>query len=86
MQQQVPWKDSMLKIPIFRRSVQTTRGVRISPDEPWTGGILRSRMTTLGSVTGMELPTGAYPFRRGNGEALDSSSESPGSNPIFIPR
>ena len=35
----------------------------------------RPQMITLGSVTGMELPTGPYTFRRGNGEALDNSSE-----------
>lgn len=36
---------------------------------------LRPQMINLGSVTGMELPTGPYTFRRGNGEALDNSSE-----------
>ena len=30
-------------------------------------------MRTLGSVTGMKLPTGSYIFRRGNSEALDNS-------------
>ncbi|MCJ1343077.1 hypothetical protein MMC31_001268 [Peltigera leucophlebia] len=31
-------------------------------------------MITLGSITGMEPPTGPYTFRRGNGETLDNSS------------
>lgn len=31
-------------------------------------------MKMLGKITGMELPTGPYTFRRGNGEALVSSS------------
>ena len=33
-------------------------------------------MTNLGIITGMELPTGPYTFRRGNGQALDNSSKS----------
>ncbi|KAL9632741.1 MAG: hypothetical protein Q9164_005133 [Protoblastenia rupestris] len=32
-------------------------------------------MNNLGSITGMELPTGPYTFRRGSGQALDNSSE-----------
>ncbi|KAL8762541.1 MAG: hypothetical protein Q9194_007527 [Teloschistes cf. exilis] len=32
-------------------------------------------MTNLGSITGMELPTGPYTFRHGNAQALDNSSE-----------
>ena len=32
-------------------------------------------MVTLGSTTGMELSTDPYSFQRGNGEALDNSSE-----------
>lgn len=32
-------------------------------------------MITLGSITGIELPTSPYTFRRGNGEALDNSSK-----------
>ena len=32
-------------------------------------------LKTVGVATGMDLPTGAYIFRRGNGEALESSSE-----------
>ncbi|MCJ1473139.1 hypothetical protein MMC13_001790 [Lambiella insularis] len=73
-QQPVPWKEGKLKTPIFRRSLQTVSGNRISPDEFWTTGVLHSRMVTLGNITGIELPTGAYTFRRGNGESLDNSS------------
>lgn len=32
-------------------------------------------MIKLGSITGMEFPTGPYTFRRGNGEALNNSSK-----------
>ena len=83
-QQPVPWKEGKLKTPIFRRSMQTVSGDRISPDEFWTTGVLRSRMITLGNITGMELPTGAYTFRRGNGEALDNSSKSANSSLVSL--
>lgn len=65
----------MHDVPLFRRSKPTVNGVRISDDEALPDSTLRSRMINLGSVTGMELPTGLYTFRRGNSEALDNSSE-----------
>lgn len=70
----IPLKETMLHVPLFRRSEFTVNGVRISDDKALPDSILRSRMITLGSVTGMELPTGPYTFRHGNGEALDNSS------------
>ena len=66
----------MLHVLLFRRSEFTVNGVRISDDKALpdsTDSTLRSRMITLGSVTGMKLPTGSYIFRRGNSEALDNS-------------
>lgn len=71
----VPLKETMHDVPLFRRSKPTANGVRISDDEALPDSTLRSRMTTLGSVTGIELPTGLYTFRRGNSEALDNSSK-----------
>ena len=65
----------MQNIPLFRRSQSTVQGVHISNDEALPDSTLRSRMITLGSVTGMELPTGPYTFRRGSGEALNNSSK-----------
>ena len=71
----VPLKETMQRVPLFRRSKPTVNGVQISDDEALPDSTLRSRMVTLGSVTGMELPTGPHTFRRGSGEALDNSSE-----------
>ena len=70
----VPFKEEMQATPLFRRWVRTVDGVRISPKEALTYSTLRPQLTTLGSVTGIELPTTPYTFRRGNGEALDTSS------------
>lgn len=39
-------------------------------------GKLRNCFAKWGQITGFELPLKPYAFRRGNGEALDSSSES----------
>ena len=71
----LPLKEEMKAVPLFRRCKSTVRGVRISDEEALADSTLRPQMITLGSITGMELPTGPYTFRRGNGEALDNSSE-----------
>ena len=71
----VPLKEEMGHIPLFRRSENTVNGIRISNDQALPDRALRPWMVKLGSVTGMELPTGPYTFRRGNGEALDNSSK-----------
>ncbi|KAI9888214.1 MAG: hypothetical protein M1814_001087 [Vezdaea aestivalis] len=73
-EQKVPFKDEILDVPVFRRSVRTILGVTISKTAALADGWLRSHMYTLGNVTGIDLPTGPYTFRRGNGEALDNSS------------
>ena len=74
-EQHLNWKESWLKRPIFRRSEYTVQGTRISEREPWTPSALSTRLKRVGAITGIDLPTGAYTFRRGNGEALDSSSK-----------
>ena len=61
-------------MPVFRRYISTIHGIRVSEAEALTDTTLRPQIITLGNVTGMELPTGLYTFRRGNGEALDNSS------------
>ena len=60
---------------LFRRCKNAVRGVQISEEEALADTTLRRQMTALGSITGMELPTGLYTFRRGNGQALDNSSK-----------
>lgn len=71
----VPLKEEMRYIPLFRRSENTVNGVRISNDQALPDSAPRSWMVTLGCVTGMELRTGPYTFRRGTGAALDNSSK-----------
>ena len=73
-QQELPIKDSMKGVPLFRRLESTVHGLRISPVAAATHNWLRERVAMLGVVTGFELPVGPYCFRGGNGEALDSSS------------
>ena len=71
----VPLKEEMAERPLFRRCKNAVRGVQILEEEALADTTLRRQMTNLGSITGMELPTGPYTFRRGNGQALDNSSE-----------
>ncbi|OCK73115.1 hypothetical protein K432DRAFT_430744 [Lepidopterella palustris CBS 459.81] len=72
-QQPLPWKDEMEDVYLFRKSVRTALEAELSSDHlPYS--TLRPRLLKVGEVTGIGLPVGAYCFRRGNGEALDSSS------------
>ena len=71
----LPLKEEMAERPLFRRCRNTARNVQISEEEPLADTTLRPQMTNLGTITGMELPTGPYTFRRGNGQALDNSSK-----------
>ena len=72
----LPTKDSILKQPIFRSTVQTAYGVQICPTKQMTASNLRNSFSKWGQITGFELPLKPYAFRRGNGEALDSSGKS----------
>ena len=65
----------MTERPLFRRYKNIVRGIQISEEEVLANTTLRPQTIDLGSITGMELPTGPYTFRRGNGHALDNSSE-----------
>lgn len=71
----VPLKEEMTERSLFRRCKNTVRNVQISEEEALAYTTLSPQMNTLGSITGMELPTGPYTFRRGNGQALDNSSK-----------
>ncbi len=71
----VPLKEELAERPLFRRCKSTVNCVQISEDEALADNTLRLQMINLGSLTGMELPTGPYTFRRGNGQALDNSSK-----------
>ena len=71
----LPLKEEMMERPLFRRCKNTVQGIQIS-EQALADTTLRPQMINLGSITGMELPTGPYTFRRGNGQALDNSSKS----------
>ncbi len=71
----VPLKEEMADRPLFRRCKNTVESIQISEEQALADTTLRPQMTNLGSITGMELPTGPYTFRRGNGQALDNSSK-----------
>lgn len=71
----VPPKEEMAERPLFRRCKNTVRNVQIFEEEALADSTLCLQMTNLGNITGMELPTGPYTFRRGNGQALDNSSK-----------
>ncbi|KAG8531621.1 uncharacterized protein KY384_003252 [Bacidia gigantensis] len=61
--------------PLFRRCKNTVESIQISEEQALADTTLRPQMTNLGSITGMELPTVLYTFRRGNGQALDNSKQ-----------
>ena len=76
-EQRLPIKDEKAEVPLFRRLESTVHGLRVSQVAAATDNWLRESMAKLGAITGFELPVGPYCFRRGAGEALDSSSASP---------
>jgi len=71
----IPLKEEISERPLFRWCKDTVRNVQVSEEEPLADTTLRPQMTNLGVITGIELPTGPYTFRRGNGQALDNSSK-----------
>ena len=74
-QQLFPWKREIEDAYIFRKSVRSAFGVDMADDHlPYEA--LNTRLKKVGELTGFSIPVGAYCFRRGNGEALDNSSES----------
>lgn len=73
-QLELPFRQEVQGMPVFRRWKSTIHGPQISETEALAYTTLRPQMVNLGTITGMELPTNPYTFRRGNGEALDNSS------------
>ena len=71
----VPPKEEMAERPLFRRCKNTVESIQISEEQALADSTLRPQMTNLGSITGMELPTGSYTFRRGKWATLDNSSK-----------
>ena len=74
-QQELPIKESMSGVPLFRRLETTVYGLHVSPTAAATDNWLRGTLATLGVAIGFELTVRPYCFRRGNGEALDNSSK-----------
>ena len=71
----LPLKEEFAERPLFRRCKSTINGTQMSDEAPLPDHTLRQQLYDLGVITGMELPTGPYVFRRGNGQALDNSSK-----------
>ena len=72
----VPIKSSKGEVSLFRRLERTRHGTDVSQDNAATDQWFRDTLRRLGDITGFELPVGPYCFRRGAGEAFDSSSTS----------
>ncbi|CAK4031768.1 C2H2 finger domain-containing [Lecanosticta acicola] len=72
-QQELPFKEGIRSMPLFRKVERQVHGLSLSSAAA-TDDWLRKRLCTLSTVTGFEFLVGPYCFRRGNGEALDSSS------------
>lgn len=75
----VHWKPSILKIPVFRRSVhQTATGYHKSMTEPMLYSTYAFYLERLGKDTGLEEKLTSYCLRRGlanaiNGRCLEMS-------------
>jgi len=70
----IPWKESIKDTYLFRKLLRTPLGTEMS-DDHLSYDFLRTQLRKVGELTGFAFPVGAYCFRRGNGEALDNSSD-----------
>lgn len=61
-QMELPLKEKMKNVPLFCASENTAYEVQISLDKVLADSTFRPRLINLGSVTGIELPTGPYTF------------------------
>lgn len=67
----VHWKPSMLKTPVFRKSVQTAMGYEKSMTEPMPYSTYAFYLERLGKDTGLEEKLTSYCFRRGLANAIN---------------
>ncbi|KAK3625377.1 hypothetical protein LTR56_020462 [Elasticomyces elasticus] len=72
LQLDLPIKESLRTVPVFRAVTQTAYGYEISPTAEATTNWLREQFKRWGTAAGFALKLKPYCFRRGNGEALDS--------------
>ena len=84
--QQLPLhlKLSMANIPVFRKSIKTLYGGKISPDQQLPYSTLLPWMKKLGVLTGFPQITRLYCLRYGAGNAFNQSSSYPVSR-IILP-
>ncbi|KAL8626093.1 hypothetical protein Q9189_008226 [Teloschistes chrysophthalmus] len=80
----VPLKEDIAERSLFRRCRNSVEGIQIPKEHALADTTLRPQITNLGSITGMELPTGPYTFRRGNGQALDNSEITDAQRNIIL--
>ncbi|OJD26944.1 hypothetical protein ACJ73_01667 [Blastomyces percursus] len=71
---QLKWKQSMLNVPIFRRAMHTTEGVRISPDRALPYDTFNQYLQRLGRNAGFEYKLTPYCIRRGTANAVDDDT------------
>jgi hypothetical protein len=70
----LPFDEDVWSKPIFRKVRSSVTGRRVSGNEAATYNWFQTKLKMLGEVAGFKLPVGPYAFRRGAGEAFDSSS------------
>nr|POE75084.1 hypothetical protein CFP56_78196 [Quercus suber] len=71
----IPIKQSKAELPLFRKTMRTVHGIEVS-QKAVTESWLRERLKDLGTISNFDVLVKPYCFRRGHGEALDSSSVS----------
>ena len=70
----LPLDEDLRSKPIFRKVRSSINGPWVSDNEGATYNWFQTQLKKLGEATGFKLPVGPYAFRRGAGEAFDSSS------------
>ena len=69
------FRDELADVPFFRRSIKTSHGWKISPDQRLTYAMLYGSLKALGILTGLREILRPYTLRYGAGKAFDDNGE-----------
>ncbi|KAI9763324.1 MAG: hypothetical protein M1840_000589 [Geoglossum simile] len=82
-EQRLPWKESILNVPVFRRSIRSEDGIRVSPNQALPYFDFHYSLKQLGRATGFLQTITTYCIRRATGNAIDGAASTAVRNLIM---
>nr|KMM73308.1 hypothetical protein CPAG_09597 [Coccidioides posadasii RMSCC 3488] len=80
---QLRWKPDILDVPVFRRTIRTAQGIRVSPDRALPYDVFNQYLQRLGRNAGLEDPLTPYCIRRGTANAVDDVATAAERNQVL---